>query len=78
MIVMRRLLFATLSLAPQLQWQAAEAKCSHTAVKSLPLENHSSVTQQEKEERGTGGRREMRDGEGEESRTGGTESVDNK
>lgn len=31
--------------------QTAEAKCSHTEVKSLPLENHSSVAQLEKEER---------------------------
>lgn len=49
---------------PQQRWQqAAEAKCSHTQVKSLPLENHSSVAQLEKQERGGEGEEEEEEGE---------------
>lgn len=43
----RPVISATL-LLPRRQQQAAEAKCTHTEVKSLPLENHSSVAQLEK------------------------------
>ncbi len=74
MLVLRQLHqpLATLSLKPQQRQQAAEAKCSLTEVKSLPLENHSSVAPLKKR----GGRRERRDGEGEENgRTGGRESI---